>query len=273
MKTEVIDYAIVKSTIGFLKQQPSFEAEAADEVLFGMVVKLIEKHLDGWYLIETSYGYKGYIHEEQLYICGDKALKWDNEANHIVSWGIVDVMKEPKFESYPINVITRGGVVKLSGEVDENWAEIILPDESKGWVRKDFIIKRIKENKESEEILRENVVKTALSYLGTQYRWGGKSPLGIDCSGLCSISYLINGIIIYRDAQLKEEYNMRRITREEMKPGDLLYYPGHVAMYIGNDKYIHSTGKSSGVVINSLNPKDLDYREDLTNIKEIGTIF
>ena len=38
--------------------------------------------------------------------------------------------------------------------------------------------------------------------------------------------------------------------------GDLLYFPGHIAMYIGDGKYIHSTGKagSGGVVINSLNP-------------------
>ena len=58
-----------------------------------------------------------------------------------------------------------------------------------------------------------------------------------------------------------------------MKLGDMLYWPGHVAMYIGNEKYIHSTGKSSGVVINSLNAEDENYREDLADIKEVGTIF
>ena len=47
-------------------------------------------------------------------------------------------------------------------------------------------------------------------------------------------------------------------------------------MYLGNDRYIHSTGKagSDGVVINSLNPKDIDYREDLAStIKQVGSIF
>lgn len=58
-----------------------------------------------------------------------------------------------------------------------------------------------------------------------------------------------------------------------MKLGDLLYWPGHVAMYIGDEKYIHSTGASGGVVINSINPEHDDYREDLADIKEIGTVF
>lgn len=268
------DYAIIKTTIGSLKQEPKFTAEAADEALFGMIVKLLERPSDEWYYIETSYNYRGYIHESQIEICGEDAFKWDREANHTINFGIVDVLKEPKFQSYPIFQLTRGAIVKLSGRVSENWTEILLPDGNSGWIRTDFIMKRIRlEDRPSEEVLRESVVKTALSYLGTQYRWGGKSPLGIDCSGLCSISYLMNGVIIYRDAKLKEEFNMRSISREEMKPGDLMYWPGHVAMYIGNDKYVHSTGASSGVVINSLNPEDIDYREDLANIIEIGTVF
>lgn len=50
-----------------------------------------------------------------------------------------------------------------------------------------------------------------------------------------------------------------------MKPADLLFFPGHVAMYLGEQKYIHSTGKagSDGVVINSLDPAAPDYRPDL----------
>lgn len=82
-----------------------------------------------------------------------------------------------------------------------------------------------------------------------------------------------NGIIIYRDSQIKEGYSIKKIDRENMKPGDLIYYPGHITMYIGEDKYIHSTGASGGVVINSFNPEDLNYREDLADIKEIGSIF
>ena len=66
---------------------------------------------------------------------------------------------------------------------------------------------------------------------------------------------------------------MKRISMDEIKKADLLYWPGHVAIYIGGGRYIHSTGASGGVVLNSLNPDHDDYREDLADVKEIATLF
>lgn len=127
-----------------------------------------------------------------------------------------------------------------------------------------------------EEKLRERLVRTAASYLGVQYRWGGKTPLGVDCSGLTSMAYMLNGIYIYRDAVLKPGFPVRQIPYECMKPGDLLYFPGHIAMYIGNGDYIHSTARagSDGVVINSLNPESNLFRLDLAeSLYAVGSVF
>lgn len=91
-----------------------------------------------------------------------------------------------------------------------------------------------------------------------------------------SVSYMMNGILTYRDAKIVEGYPVREIAAGEKKMGDLLYFPGHIAMYMGNGKYIHSTGKagSGGVVINSLNPEDADFRADLAeSLYAVGSIF
>lgn len=128
----------------------------------------------------------------------------------------------------------------------------------------------------SEEAFRKSIVQTAYSYLGTQYRWGGKTACGIDCSGLAFMSYFRNGILIWRDAAIKEGYPVHEIPIEQAKPGDLLFFPGHVAIYLGNGRIIHATGhpESSCVTVNSLWEGEPGYREDLKNsLCAAGSIF
>ena len=84
------------------------------------------------------------------------------------------------------------------------------------------------------------------------------------------------GILIYRDAVLAEGYPVHAIPFSRVKPADLLYFPGHVALFMGDGKYIHSTGdiRTFGCTVNSLDPKDPDYRADLAGcLKGAGSIF
>ncbi|MCF0228825.1 MAG: C40 family peptidase [Parasporobacterium sp.] len=131
----------------------------------------------------------------------------------------------------------------------------------------------------SEEAFRSELLKLAESYLGTQYRWAGRSSSGIDCSGMVSMCYLMAGIVIYRDASIVRGYPIKRLDIKmtdghfdlcnlddgSMRPGDALYFPGHIAMYAGDGLYIHSTGRagSNGVVYNSLRPEHELFRADL----------
>lgn len=128
----------------------------------------------------------------------------------------------------------------------------------------------------SEEAFRAAVCAQAKKYMGTEYRWGGKSGRGIDCSGLVSSAYMQCGVLIYRDASIVEGWPMHEVPFAEKKPGDALFFPGHVALYLGEGRYIHSTGAaaSGGVVINSLDPADPLYREDLVKcLNAVGSIF
>jgi hypothetical protein len=175
--------------------------------------------------------------------------------------------------------VTRGGRVAFRGFVEDapGWVKVRLADGREGYTREKYIGPYYAEPfTEKRELFRDRLVETAKSYLGTQYRWGGKTPLGIDCSGLTGMCYLLCGVKIYRNAAIKEGYPVKQIPFEEKKPGDLLYFPGHIAMYMGDDRYIHSTGKngSDGVVINSLNPEHEDFRKDLLDsLQCVGSIF
>ena len=128
----------------------------------------------------------------------------------------------------------------------------------------------------SEDAFRAAVCEQAKKYMGTEYRWGGKSGRGIDCSGLVSSAYMQCGVLIYRDARIVEGWPMHQIPFADKKRGDALYFPGHIALYLGEGRYIHSTGASAsgGVVINSLDPADPLYREDLVKcLNAVGSIF
>jgi len=203
----------------------------------------------------------------------DKVDKWIEEDKQLVGWNIVDTRKGASYQSNRAVILTRGAMIKLTGREGSDWQEIELATGENYWLRKEHITRRLDHEKMDEDSLRESLVNAAMNYMGSQYRWGGKSPMGVDCSGLTSIVYWLHGIDIYRDASIVKGYPVREISRDDLKKGDLLYWPGHVAMYIGDDRYIHSTGSSAGVVINSLSSKDKDYRQDLAEIDKIGSIF
>lgn len=79
-----------------------------------------------------------------------------------------------------------------------------------------------------------------------------------------------------RDASIRESFPIRTIELKDAKAGDLLFFPGHVAMYLVDGRYIHSTGKagSDRVTFNSLDPAAPDYRADLREkLTGVGSYF
>ena len=83
------------------------------------------------------------------------------------------------------------------------------------------------------------IVEAAHSQLGVPYVWGGSTPnVGLDCSGLTQWCYAQAGISIPRYSE-DQASGGTKIPLSEARPGDILWRPGHVAIYIGGDQYIH----------------------------------
>jgi cell wall-associated NlpC family hydrolase len=146
---------------------------------------------------------------------------------------------------------------------------VYLPDGREGYIPGNYVqAPPIPWREQKEENFREGVVQSALLYLGTQYRWGGKTSVGIDCSGLASVAYMLNGALIYRDAKIMPGFDIHEIPRENLKKGDLLFYKGHVTLYVGDKRFIHSTAHygTEGVCLCGMEPGMDGYREDLEKI-------
>lgn len=264
--------------------------------------------------VSTCYGYRGYVFYRELRAVSERELRAYLAAPLVMMGRATDVLGGPRVAAVRLAELERGALLRRLPESEPapGWAKVALADGREGYVR-DVALEPVRYSQNavftltaglpfdaalaraegcrpeellprvlerwyggSEAAFRGAVIETAKKYLGTEYRWGGKSGRGIDCSGLVSSAYMQCGVLIYRDAKLVEGWPMHAVPFEAKQPGDALYFPGHIALYLGEGLYLHSTGAaaSGGVVYNSLDPQSPLYREDLVkNLYAVGSIF
>jgi len=270
--------AIVNVSVCPMYAVPTRQSTVEDEALYGMVVDILEEVQPGWYKIRTHYRYEGIVAAENLIVGDESAAQWENLPKMVVrNKNHCDVLSEPKVQGWHLQNLTRGCLVSPVEAPEGGYQKVQLADGSQGYIQASILGDYYSAPaSDDEKTLRTMLTEAVQLYQGTHYRWGGKSPEGIDCSGLCSMAYMLCGILIYRDAKIMEGFPLHEIPLEKIQPGDLLFWPGHVGMYLGQGRYIHSTGKSGddGVTYNSLIPSAPDYRADLREkITQVGSIF
>ena len=106
----------------------------------------------------------------------------------------------------------------------------------------------------------QSIIQTAQMQIGVRYRRGGNSPeVGFDCSGFVNWVLAQNGIDVGRSSpeQLK---NGTRISRHELRPGDLVFFTSerkrkrvaHVGIYLGQGEFIHAASNNHCIQVNTL---------------------
>jgi cell wall-associated NlpC family hydrolase len=105
-----------------------------------------------------------------------------------------------------------------------------------------------------------SIVRTANRYEGIRYSYGGSSPTkGFDCSGFVQYVFARHGVDLPRTSrQISELGEPVSLDRGDLREGDLLFFAGngtridHVAIYLGEDRVIHSTASGGGVRVENL---------------------
>ena len=105
----------------------------------------------------------------------------------------------------------------------------------------------------------DELISLAKSKVGSSYQYAKAGPNHFDCSGFVYYLFKTNNITIPRTS-LNQSKDGKKITREEIKKGDILFFDtsnkkhvNHSGVYLGNGKFIHSSsGKAYGVTISNL---------------------
>lgn len=149
------------------------------------------------------------------------------------------------------------------------WVKVII-DDSIGYVTKEYVELSYKWKIATKieaitaSSMRTTIINEAKKHLGLRYSWGGTSlTSGADCSGFIWAVYTKCGLSVSRLGLPRTSSDMardgRKVSSATIQPGDLVFYGNrygnvdHVAMYIGNGKVIHESGRSEGCKISNIN--------------------
>jgi hypothetical protein len=137
--------------------------------------------------------------------------------------------------------------LKSAGVIDDYY--IVTPEEYATAKRKTY----------GNQYLREELVKSARSFIGVPYLRGGSSAdPGFDCSGLTMAVYQLNGFDLPRSS--KEQYETGIfVERNHLQQGDLVFFAtsdddkaSHVGVYTGDDRFVHAPGRGKAIRMDSL---------------------
>lgn len=223
-----------------IRAVPDAAASATSELLFGESFAVYDSR-DGW-----AWGQAG----------ADRYVGWVETAGLVAAGGSPSrrvhalrafVYPAPDLKRPPIDALSLGTPVEATGDEERGYLCIARGGEPYGWVAAAALA--------PVDAVEPDMVATAERFLGVPYLWGGRSSLGLDCSGLVQIAASLAGHALERDTRRQVKTAGILVTEEAgtaLRRGDVVFFPGHVGLMRDETTMVHATAFGHRVRIEPL---------------------
>ncbi len=231
----------VNIPVADMRTSADHRSERVSQALYGHLVRVHEETGD-FVFGETADGYRGWIGRSYLHITPGQL------SNNTVVTSLFAVFDREDGGGrltlpYGARIVSGGG--DLFYDLDGAEHTLVF-----GRVALD------------EPIPLDRVIEEASALVSVPYLWGGSSTFGFDCSGFTQAIYRRAGVNLPRDSRDQSRVG-REVALAESLAGDLIFFPGHVALHLGRREILHSSRLRGMVAVESLNAEHPHFRSDL----------
>jgi gamma-D-glutamyl-L-lysine dipeptidyl-peptidase len=216
------------------RKEASDKSEMVTQFLFGEFFEILEEY-KSWLLVRSGIDkYEGWMDRKQFLPVSEETYRYLKSDIPSCTADVVGVMQNVSTgTSFPV---TQGCLLHSVSKSNEFTIE-----------KSTF---RYQGNVANPlgKIVRADLVEDAFTYLNAPYLWGGRTPLGIDCSGFTQMVYRLSGLLLPRDAYQQAELGETLSFPEEAKAGDLAFFDNnegritHTGIVLDNFQVIHASG-------------------------------
>ncbi|MGH9612138.1 MAG: NlpC/P60 family protein [Bryobacteraceae bacterium] len=233
---------VVVLPVANMYSKPDTNADVVSQAIYSTNISVLQDQRD-WLRIQTPDQYTGWIQSSSVLRRGPYAAS--GRVAEVESL-FASLYRERDITTHaPVVTIPFGARLEITAEPDGSsgrWLAARLPDGRSAWIQRGDV--SFGPTKESIP----EVIDWSKRFLGLPYLWGGTSTFGFDCSGLTQTLYRRLGYVIPRDADQQAAWSgLKPVGRDELQPGDLLYFGPksgeitHTGMYIGAGQFINAT--------------------------------